>query len=322
MLNEIEMAENMSSKAKNYGNTNDSFSANTDEQISEFGWEVKMPFVLIGTVLIIWDILALSSVVCAKRTPKLVKFFSAALISFEISTLVAFTIRKFIEDFYPNILFQTIGSHFVLLSFVTVCLISAERLVLFSSRGIYRQDWHYNTFWKVAVTIWVFITFCFYGSRYILCQLINTEICISYISLFFGLFLFLAIVISVSCYVRIYFVLTSQAPDNVGEGRFTKRKLRATSLGFMYLVVTILGFSVFVSNAVIKPNLKIRLLQLDIYSFINCAADPLLHVWWFKECQIHLLNILAFCRPSLRKRAEKMKIALFDIVTFTLNSAA
>lgn len=322
MLNETGMAENMSSKAENYGNTNDSFSAKNDEQISDFGWEVKLPFVLIGTVLIIWDILALTSIIYAKRTPKLVKFFSAALILFEISTLVASTIRKFIEDFYPHILFQTIGSHFFLLSFVTVCLISAERLVLFSSKGIYIQDWHYNTFRKVAVTVWLFITFCYYGSRFILCQLINLEICISYLSLFFGLFLFLAIVISISCYVRIYFLLTSQAPDNICEGRFTKRKLRATSLGFMYLVVTILGFSIFVSNAIIKPNLQTRVLQLDIYSFINCAVDPLLHVWWFKECQIHLLNILAFCRPSLRKRAEKMKIALFDIVTVTLNSVA
>lgn len=313
------MTENISRNLIDSRNFNGTL-LEVNTEILEYGWSVKIPLIAIGVVLFVWDILALATINFAKRTPQLVRFFSTALISFEIVTLIAFTIRKLIFDISRNTFVYAIGAHFVLLSFVTVCLMSAERLVLFTKKGIYLQHVHVQTFRRIAISLWIMITLSYYGSVCLICPILRSKICETVISLSFGVFLFAAVAISIACYIRIYFVLSTTTDGEQMQKR-TILKLRATGLGFMYLLVTICGLMSFMLNLIFKTDLPNKTLQMDIYSLVNCALDPFLHVWWFKECQIQFLSIFSKCFPSLTGSVERMKISLFDIVTYSSSHA-
>lgn len=282
-----------------------------------FRWDFELtPTILIitGAMLMIWNCVALITINCSQRTLKPVRFFSSALVSSELSSLIVFTARKLTADQTFINLTETIGSHFLLLSFTTVCLMSAERLVIFSTKKIITLEKHFRSVWKASVTTWLLLTVVYYGTRYGICQLI--PMCISAMETFFGAVLLVTTISSITCYVRVYFLIIHASPTKELRGQMSRHRLRATGLTFMYLVVTVFGFCSFVVNAFLQLDIHARRLQIDIFNLVSCAVDPLLHVWWFKECQMKLLEVLSVCRPSLRRRIEKIKSEIFDIVTY------
>lgn len=238
-----------------------------------------IPAILIitGAMLMIWNCVALVTINYSQRTPKPVRFFSSALVSSELSSLIAFTARKLTVDQTFVNLTETIGSHFLLLSFTTVCLMSAERLVIFSTKKIITLEKHFCSVWKASVTTWLSLTVAYYGTRYGICRLI--PMCISAMETFFGVVMLVTTISSVACYVRVYFLIIHAPPTKVLRGQMSRRRLRATGLTFMYLVVTVLGFCSLVVNAFLQLDIHTRRLQIDIFNLVNCAVDPLLHVW-------------------------------------------
>lgn len=293
-------------------------SSNFDGRVFEFGWNIRIPLIILSFVVILWDIFALFAINTARKTPKIVKFLSTALITFEIFSLIAFSVRKFLLNPAYNDTAMVIGSQFVLLSFLTIGIMSSERLVLFSSNKIYLPYVRFKTFKRISVTSWVFISFLYYLSRYFICKLTDFKLCTHNMKVAFGILVFVVVVVSLCCYIRI-FVLLRYETSLTTCGRVPKRsirKLRSTCLMFAYLVVTLAGFMLFVVDIIFEPSQKIKTLQFDVFVMVSCAVDPLLHVWWFRECRILLLSIPAVYVPALKKRVERMKIELFEIVTY------
>lgn len=292
----------------------------------EFDWDVKIPLIVLGILVAVWDLVALVSIYHAKRTPHIVRFLSSALISFEILSLTAFTVRKLLLDASSNDVALVIGSHFVLLSYITIGLMSAERLVLFTSNRIYIQHIHLKTFQRISVAIWSTLSFAYYISIYVVCNMTDYVVCRHNMKVTFGFILFAVVIISTSCYLRIFTLLRYQriAPvTGINSIQNTSmQKLRTTHLMFMFLAVTLIGFLLFVADVIFEPSQKIKRLELDIFNLFNCAIDPLLHVWWFRECRMQLLKRTAMCFPSVQKRVEQMKIDLFDIVTYKTGGTA
>ena len=290
-----------------------------EEEALEFDWNVKLPLIVLGVVVTVWDSVALVSIVHAKRTPQVVRFLSAALISFEILSLVAFTIRKVLLDIFWNDTALVVGSHLVLLSFITVGLMSTERLVLFTSNRIYIQHLRTQTFKRISIATWLSFSLIYYVTRYVVCNITAYETCAHNMKVAFGLVIFIVIVLSTCCYLRIFFLLRNKKtspPSTAYKPNRSIQKLRTTCLMFMFLLVTLVGFLLFVYDLILEPDTRTKKLQFDLFSLFNCTMDPCLYVWWFRECRMNLLKIPALCIPSVKKRTEKMKIDLFDIVTF------
>lgn len=296
-----------------------SFSLNTpltsEKQVQggRFSWGFELTLIVIGIMLIIWNLVALLAINHSQRTPKPVRFFSSALISFEVSSLTAFTLSKFKAQTSFYIISSLTGSYFLLLSFATVCLMSAERLVVFSSKRIIIQNRHFRTVWRSSVTIWLILTMFYYGTIYADCEVIIK--CIPTMEIIFGIIISSTLLISIACYIRVYYLIIYASPEGI-RGQLPRQRLRATGLVFMYLVVSVAVFFCFVVNAVIQSDIETRRIQADILNIINCVIDPLLHVWWFKECQIKLLYFPALFCPSIRKKIETLKYSVFDIVTY------
>lgn len=287
----------------------------TEKQVQarRISWSFELTLIVIGIMLIIWNLVALLAINHSQRTPKLVRFFSSALISFEVSSLTAFTLSKLKPQTSFHIISSLTGTYFLLLSFATVCLMSAERLVVFSSKRIIIQSRHFRTVWKSSVTVWLILTMFYYGTIYADCEVMIK--CIPTMDIIFGIIISTTLLISIACYIRVYYLSIYTSPEGF-RGQMSRRRLRATGLVFMYLVVSVAVFFCFVVNKITQADMETRRIQADIFNIISCVIDPLLHVWWFKECQMKLLYLPALFSPSLRKKIEKIKYSVFDIVTY------
>lgn len=84
---------------------------------------------------------------------------------------------------------------------------------------------------------------------------------------------------------------------------------------FAYLInMTVMLIGVVIVN-IIGAHSRFASVFSFVIIILNGWIDPLLYVFWFKECKMHFIKTIAVCVPMLELKAEQMRIEVFHIVT-------
>ena len=285
---------------------------------------------LIGSVLTVvfcgFGTVAVISLNRTKTTPKSARFLSSALISFDIMAVISFAVRKFVTDHTLNVVIQTVGVVAALLAYVTVGLMSLERLLIFCAPNLYLRRASPELVKKFAYTVWIAVTCSYFFVRYGVCYFMFDDViildvigrCNQASFIFYGFFLVSTIIISFMCYFKILSILRSQS--NVDSSiDFTPLKsidfYRSTSLVFAYIVtITILTLAYAVMLLLGLSTEPLRIMT-DVINMVQCVMDPCMYILWYRETRMEMLKIMSKLHPCFAARVEAMRMEIFNIVT-------
>lgn len=79
-----------------------------------------------------------------------------------------------------------------------------------------------------------------------------------------------------------------------------------TNLFYIYLLPMCLNFVI----TLVSIRLGVWKQAVEILMLLNCLIDPMIYVFWFKECQVRVLEILAHVWPAANRRALKMHVEI------------
>lgn len=262
-----------------------------------------VPFGAMSAIVIVWDIFALFIIIKCRGPPKFAKFLSCGLITFETVMLLAVTIYRFVpEQNSMNDVFRNIGMTSSILSNVTVGMMSVDRLFMVAFPLKYYRISIVTSKKRIYVIVtWVFVAVLFFGVRNIVCGLVTLHRCLRYMFMIYIAVTTLVIILSALCYIKVYMTLRF--------GKCRHRKSPTTNLLFLYLVPTVITLFFLVVSA-LSSNRHIFDITLPVILGLNCIFDPLLYVFWFKECQILILDLMVPCWPRAREYAQTRRMEI------------
>lgn len=262
-----------------------------------------VPFAAVSALVIAWDIFALFIIIKCRGPPKFAKFLSCGLITFETVMLLAVTIYRFFpEQNSMNDVFRNIGMTSNILSNVTIGMMSVDRLFMVTFPLKYYKISIVTSKKRIYVIVtWIVVAALCFGVRNIVCGLVTLRRCLRYMFMIYVATTTLVIILSASCYVKVYMTLRF--------GKSQHRKSPTTNLLFLYLVPTVVTLFFLVVSALCS-NRYIFDITLPVILGLNCIFDPLLYVFWFKECQILILDLMVSCWPRAGEYARRKRMEI------------
>ena len=296
---------------------------------------IKGAFLTIGIVSIIYSTVAITALRRTRKVPPSAKFLATGLLLFDTLFIIITTVRKFVYDSYYNMGLVVLGMMSAHLQYLTICMMSVERLFVFYRPMIYMRVCTREFLRSVAMTVWVSELVVFLMVRYGVCYLnsYSTKVfyeagfCNNFSSIYYIFLVVFVLAISMACYIKIFHIVREKKSRKDPSRRMsilsvieTIRQFKTTSLILMYLLVILCSSLAYAALIVYVRFNEISLtelrLSLDTVSLVNTLFDPFLYVLWFKECQMEVLKIFGCIDERIRARVRKMQIDIFDIVTY------
>ena len=250
----------------------------------------------------------------SKRTPRTARFLISGIIVFKLSGHIIFIIAKFLLKSEHVIRgFLHIVTSFVVLVIVTHALMSLERFVVFSAyrmhfriTGSSRARNSVIIFW---LSLWLLNTFI----RFTFCSGNVKGIWKCTWAIQWGYFMLFSIVVIVSygCFAKILLLIRSKNAKSK-----VKMKVKTTTLIFVYLISISGNIVLFLLELSMLVDATQLSLIAIIVSVVTSLLDRILYIYWFRECRMELLKLVACCIPRLKPHVEKMRIEIFDVVTY------
>lgn len=312
--------------------TNSSSSLDTkSESINLEGYsvEVKCAFEIVSFGCIIYSVLALVALRRTKSTPETARFFTSALISYDIIAVFSFNVRKFVENHDWNTIIQVFGVSFCNLALVTIGLMSLERLVIFYSPYFYLRYVTTELVKKSTITCWIVYFISYWFVRIAVCAITHPPFvfinvigaCNKITFYYYGLAISFVSIMSLLCYAKILLIIRKERMQTSTTGNISTntinlkflRNYRSTSLVFVYSVTSIASAVMYA--IIISLNLGPIPLRLwnDAINTLCCTMDPFVYVIWYKECRMEMLKLFSCWFPSLQPRVEQMRRDIFYI---------
>ncbi|KAH3790311.1 hypothetical protein DPMN_168509 [Dreissena polymorpha] len=222
-----------------------------------------------------------------------------------------------------NILVQVTSINCAFLAYVTVGMMSLERLILFYDPNFYLRHVSSKLVKTIAYCVWLAATLLYLSLRFLVCFLQTEDFSLYHVTgkcntisnngYIAGIAV--TIFIAILCYIKIFLIIKSDVKLSMRPNVSVKH-YKATSAVFVYLVIIILTSAGYL--LVIKLNLSQVALRfgLDIITTVNCILDPFVYVLWFKECRMEMLKMLSVCLPyvpSLERIIENMRKDIFHM---------
>lgn len=258
------------------------------------------------------------------------RFLSSGLIFHDTMAVVFFTVRKFCDNNTGHIVLHVFGVGFTFLAYITIGIMSLERLVVFHSPNFYLRNFTATKVKRWVCVLWLISIIIYYFTRYGACYLIveNATIydvlgeCNVTSFTLFGLTIIIVIILSLICYAKIFLIVWNEVKKSESNKslNFTStarslKQYKSTTLVFVYLIAVILTGLAYVLIMLQGLDTKPLRLYLDAVNTCNCLIDPCLYVLWFRECRMEMLKMVSFLLPRLSDNVEKMRLNVFEVVT-------
>lgn len=258
------------------------------------------------------------------------RFLSSGLIVFDTFAVFSFTVRKFMDNDHWNIGFHVFGVGFCFLSYITVGIMSLERLVVFHSPNFYLRNFVEFRVRRFVSTVWIVSAIVYYFTRYGACYIMFPDAtmydvlgrCNNVSFTLFGLTIMSVIVISLLCYAKIFMIIWSETRKSEKNSSMSLtstarsiKQYKSTTVVFVYLLAVILtglGYTLVMAQGL---DSKPQRLFTDAVNTFNCLVDPCIYVLWFRECRLEMLKMFSVCLPRLSNNIEKMRMNVFEVVT-------
>jgi len=247
------------------------------------------------------------------------RFLSSALISQDILAVFGFTVRKFVMHQGASIVIQVVSIYFAYLAFLTIGIMSLERLVIFIRPNFYMRKLPPSRVKLVVLSLWTFLSALYFFIRFGYCYMrVNNATLLDVITtcnrvsfkMYFVL-MFPVIILSIICFIVIVKII--RANPMLSTRSLTE--YRATSIVTAYLVVlisTALGYIIITKLNISTVSLR---LSTDALNTVCCMLDPCFYVLWYRECRMEMLKIVSCCCPYFNDHIEQMRIKVFSVVT-------
>lgn len=298
--------------------TEDGYPVNLDRVIDI---KVTVGVSLITVFLLVSNGISLVALNRTSHVPKTARFLSSALLVFDFVALFLFTLRKIVIGVRINLYVQIIGFSWSFIAYIVIAIMSLERLLVFQWPNLYLRRFSFSRFRAFALVIWTFylafyagfVTHCFHWY--------NTDkdlrgcfdpLIFKYIHVTFPA----SAGISCLCLSKVAFLIRSHT-TRIASLQSYKSTITVFLCCLNYLVTAVL-YAV-VLYVTVTENLYRRVF-VDVTMMINASLDICVYVLWYKECRLEVLKMLERYFPSLTGKIAKMRIEIFDIITYSSTS--
>lgn len=289
---------------------------------------IKAVFTIVGIMFMVFSTCAVIALNKTKHTPKTARFLSSGLIMYDVLAVSCYTIRKFIGHPELNIIIQIVGSGFAFLAYITVGIMSFERFIIFYSPNVYLRNITPAKLRNCVTIGWLTMLITYYFIRFGLCYFVHTDVTLQDVIgkcnegsfLFYGVFIFVVVLISAACYTKIFLIVKSEIHNTnksymLGAAAKYIQNYKSTSLVLVYLLtISITSIAYAVIFLLGLETVPFRL-AIDVVNMLNCMLDPCMYVLWYRECRMEILKMLSVCMPSLNSDIEHIRITIYQIVT-------
>ena len=231
-----------------------------------------------------------------------------------------------------NIGTHVFGVGFCFLGYITIGIMSMERLIVFHSPNFYLRNCVAARVQRYVWVTWLGTIFIYYFTRYGACYLMFPDAtmgdvlgrCNKVSFSLFGFTIASVIIVSLICYAKIFLIIWSEGKNTDSDKRVTltsaarsMKQYKSTTLVFFYLIAVILTGIGYVLVMAQGLDSRPQRLFIDTVNMFNCVVDPCMYVLWFRECRMEMLKIVALLFPRLSINVEKMRNDVFDVVTYS-----
>ena len=287
---------------------------------------------IISVILLLFTTVAIIALRRTKSTPETARFLSSGLLLFDITGTLSFTLRRFVVNHYINIFVQVLGVNCVFIAYVTVGIMSFERLLIFSSPHFYLRRVTPEKVKRIVTSIWISLTVMYFFVRYGMCYTLYTNAtiydvigrCNTASYTFYGFFIVMTCVVSGACYTRIFMIEWSnrkyKQSTNILDTFRALMKYKTTGIVFLYTVSILLTtLSYCFTLLFLKSDTYGTRISTDITNMTSCVLDPCLYVLWFRECRYEVLKMFSCASPKMAHKLENMRIEIFNVVLLDKN---
>lgn len=282
---------------------------------------IRIPVLAASLVVLLFNIVSLVAMNRTSHTPKTARFLSSALLVFDVVTLSMYTVRKFIRNGRYNLHIQMLAICWCFLAYVDITIMSLERLLVFQWPNFYLRRFSFSKFRVMCLCFWT-VYFLFYAFYVVVCFTLHCEekdlrgcfdpMVYNYIKVTFPTFAI------VSCFSLMKIILLIRHHTKGTTLPSYKSTVIVFLCCFNYVAAAI--FYAVIMLVTVQDNFMRRIL-LDILMVTNGFLDSCVYVWWYKECRLEMLKLLSKVFPSFEKKIEKMRIEVFDIMTYVSKTA-
>lgn len=295
---------------------------NLDELIGD---KIKYGMIGASALLLMFTGLSLVALSRTRNTPPTARFLSAALLVFDVIPNFIYAVRKFIIHFRYSLAVQFIGVGFSFVAYINIAVMSFERLLIFQWPNFYLRRISFRAFrtfalciWGMYLGAWAFGTghcFFIYDSNFQIGNCVDVVI-----EKFIFLTCPLSVIVSCGCLAKIAVIIQKQTRKVKAKGR-TIQNHKSTIVVYLcslnYVLTTLIY--IVIMFITVNDNLLRRIL-MDALMMFNGLLDTCVYVLWYKECRLELVRMFAKIFPSLNSRVEKMRVTVFDVLTFSNNA--
>ena len=300
----------------------------------DYPLSIKIIFAVVGVISLTSSVLAVLALRRSRKIPASAKLLATGLLTVDCLFILITSTRKFVLDPHINNVLTVAGNAVLQLAYSTVAFMSAERFFVFHRPMTYMRICTIGRVRFAMFFVWGFVITTFYSVRYGVCyaKFRSSEVfyiagqCNMIVTVHYSLLVITVLTTSMICYCRIFSIVREKC-GRKHERRLSLRSVislmrgfKTTSLVLVYSFVILATSISYVFIIVFMRFFKLGIteirLSLDAVSIMNCIFDPFLYVLWFRECQMQLFCMLSFINPKFRTRVAKMRIEIFDIVTY------
>lgn len=286
---------------------------------------IKIVLTVCGVAFLMFNGTSLVALYRTRQTPRTARFLAAALLVFDFLTNLFLQSRKFAVNFRGSLMLQFFGNGSSFLSYLTIAVMSIERLIVFQWPNFYLRLVSFPVFKRVSVIFWTLylgswicgIGYCFIVNDHLDSAIADCAdvVMIRYVVITCPLSTF----VSAVCFLQIAVIIRKQTEKVMKKGRSIQHNKSTIVVFFCLLnyVATSICYAIimFVTNT----DHQRRRVFMDILMMMNGLIDTCVYVLWYKECRLELLKMFANICPCLEDKIERMRINIFDVITYGRN---
>lgn len=297
----------------------DGYSSNLDSMLDI---RIRILVAAVSVVIMTMNWISFIALYRTRHTPRTARFLSASLLVFDFVASFMYTVRKTVMDSRYSLMFQLFAMGCNFLGYIDIAIMSIERLVLFHWPNFYLRSVSFGMFKRACLTIWtiyscewiiecatcyIFVDLSDVNSLFCFSRVIQRHLVTVYAS---------STLISCFCLAKISFIISQQSAKTSGR-KNTWQNNKATAVVLICIVNYLITTAVGVVMTYLIKELYIRRIMNDLLMVTNAFVDTCIYVLWFKECRMEILKLFSHVIPCFNKKAEKMRMDIFDIMTYS-----
>jgi len=280
--------------------------------------ELLVVFSVFMSLSNIFTVTVLVAFLHTRNVPKTAKFLSCAMLLFDSVGVFLLNIRRF-TDGWANLHLIVFGYISSLLSYTNIAFMAFDRYLVFSWPLRYIQ--FEKVFRVVALLTWTIYTVtlvitvhvkCFYSTPTVtLVGKCNVKVLKDIVFFTFPVLVCLSTLFFGKAFIIVY-------KQNVAENHTTRlREFKSTIVIFACCINTLVVAIVISSMLFVPFDKNIKRACIDALFCVNSIFDTLAYVLLYRECRMVLIRMLGFCSRDARKKAENMRLDIFNVVLYS-----